>query len=102
MVAATFRPMAARTLRPRHSDEIRAKIQASQLVNRLTKHAFGEVEMTPTQVNAAKILLSKSVPDLQSVELTGNADDPVVIAGQLPDAMLDERIAALLPKVLQK
>jgi hypothetical protein len=58
--------------------------------------------MTPTQVNAAKILLSKSVPDLQSVELTGNADDPVVIAGQLPDAMLDERIAALLPKVVQK
>jgi len=81
--------MAKRTLRPRHSDEIRAKIQASQLVNRLTAHAFGEVEMSPSQVQAAKILLDKSVSnaptetDLKvegslTVEILRFADSPSV------------------------
>lgn len=69
--------MAARTLRPRHSDEIRKKIQASQLVNRLTAHALGEIEMTASQVRAAEILLRKSVPDLTAMELSGPDGDPV-------------------------
>ena len=68
--------MAAR-LRLRHQDEIRAKIQASQLINRLTNHAFGEIDLTPTQIKAIEILLRKCVPDLAAVELTGDADRPV-------------------------
>ena len=63
--------MAKRTLRPRHSDEIRAKIQASQLINRLTDHAFGKVDLTPAQVRSIEILLKKAVPDLSSVEMSG-------------------------------
>ena len=63
--------MAARTLRPKHSDEIRTKIQASQLINRLQGHVMGTVKMSPTQVKAAQILLSKSVPDLSRVEMSG-------------------------------
>ena len=55
--------MAAR-LRPRHQDEIREKIRASQLVNRLEDHVLGEVEMKPTQVTAALGLLKKCVPDI--------------------------------------
>lgn len=62
--------MAAR-LRARHQDEIRTKIQASQLVNRLTDHALGKNEMTPTQVRAAEILLKKSMPDLSQVSGAG-------------------------------
>lgn len=62
--------MAAR-LRARHQDEVRAKIQASQLINRLTKHALGETEMTATQVKAAEILLKKSMPDLSQVAGAG-------------------------------
>ncbi len=69
--------MAARTLRPKHSDEIRAKIQASQLINRLTDHALGDVELTSTQVRAIEILLKKSVPDLSAMELTGSDGGPV-------------------------
>lgn len=68
--------MAAR-LRLRHQDEVRSKIQASQLVNRLTDHALGEVELSTTQVKAIEILLRKTVPDLSSVEMTGDADNPV-------------------------
>ena len=69
--------MAARKLRPKHSDEIRAKIQASVLIDFLTKHVKGEREMTPTQVRSAEILLKKSVPDLSSIELTGQDGGPV-------------------------
>jgi len=64
--------MAARSLHPRHQDEVRQKIQASQLVNRLTDHAFNKVEMSSTQVKAAEILLKKSIPDLSQVQGTGD------------------------------
>lgn len=67
--------MAARKLRPFHTDEIRAKIQASQLINRLTNHALGEIDLTPTQVRAIEILLKKSVPDLSAISLEGAGDN---------------------------
>jgi hypothetical protein len=70
--------MAAR-IRKKHQDEIRMKIQASQLINRLQNHALStEVdELKPSQLKAIEILLKKSVPDLQSTEITGDADAPV-------------------------
>lgn len=57
-----------------HPTEVRQKIQASQLINRLQSHAFGEVEMTPTQLKAAEILLKKSIPDLSTVTHQGDDD----------------------------
>ena len=68
--------MAAR-LRPRHQDEIRAKIQASQLINVLTNCALGEIELTATRLKAIEILLRKSVPDLAAIEVTGDANHPI-------------------------
>lgn len=68
--------MAAR-LRSKHQDEVREKIRASQLVNRLEDHVLGEVEMTNTQVSAALGLLRKCVPDLQATELSGDPESPV-------------------------
>lgn len=63
--------MARRTLKPHHQDDIRAKIQASQLVNALTDHVLGKHLLTdPSQVAAALGLLRKTVPDLSSVEQT--------------------------------
>ena len=62
--------MAAR-LRLPHQEEVRAKIQASQLINALTNHVFGKNEMKATQVTAALGLLRKSVPDLLNTTLTG-------------------------------
>lgn len=67
--------MAARKLRKFHTEEIRAKIQASQLINRLTDHAFGKVELSATQVRSIEVLLKKSVPDLQSIDLNGAGDN---------------------------
>jgi len=70
--------MAAR-LNRRHSDMVRTKIQATQLINRLQNHALGlePIELKPSQLKAIEILLKKSVPDLQSVEVTGDSDAPV-------------------------
>jgi uncharacterized protein YjiS (DUF1127 family) len=70
--------MAAR-LRKMHQDDVRAKIQASQLLNRLTDHALGDVELEPTQVRAIEILLKKVLPDLQAIELSGDEDNPVEV-----------------------
>ena len=60
---------------------VRDKIQATQLVNRLEGHALGDVELSATQIKAIEILLKKSVPDLSSVELTGNDENPVALKG---------------------
>lgn len=74
--------MAAR-IRKQHQDEIRAKIQASQLVNRLTGHALGEFELSATQIRAIEILLKKSVPDLASIEVTGDEENPLHMVGRI-------------------
>ena len=74
--------MAAR-INLRHQDEVRKKIQASQLINRLTDHAFAKVEMTPTQVEAAEILLKKSIPDLSQVQGAGEEGELEVMVGWL-------------------
>jgi len=57
-----------------HPDEVRQKIQASQLINRLTKHALSDDGpiMDASQVNAAKVLLAKAIPDLSSAQITAN------------------------------
>ena len=62
-----------------HDYKTRQKIQVSQLVNRLSNHALGKegVDMTPTQVNAARILLGKALPDLQATEHSGPDGGPI-------------------------
>lgn len=69
--------MAARTNKPNHDDKTKRLIQASQLLNRLISHANGEIEMTQSQVNAAKVVIGKSIPDLKAIELTGEGGGPV-------------------------
>jgi uncharacterized protein involved in outer membrane biogenesis len=74
--------MAAR-LNPRHSDLVRQKIQASVLIDRLTKHANGELEMSSSQIRAAEVLLDRSVPKLSQIQHTGDADNPVEFVGRI-------------------
>ena len=63
--------MAARTRKIRHDDETRAKIQTSQIINRLNGHILGKVNLSASQVSAAGLLLRKTLPDLVATELTG-------------------------------
>lgn len=60
-----------------HQDDVRAKIQASQLVNRLQSHVDGKTELSPSQIKAAEILLRKSLPDLSAVTLATDPDNPL-------------------------
>lgn len=70
--------MAARKQRS-HPDIVRKRIQTSQLINRLQNNAFSERPiMDASQVQCARILLNKTLPDLQSVELSGNANKPII------------------------
>lgn len=70
--------MAAR-LNRMHSEQVRAKIQASVLIDRLQKHVVGELELTPSQITAAQVLLDRSVPKLSQIQHTGDADNPVQV-----------------------
>lgn len=65
--------MAARKRAIRHDDNTRAKIQAAQLINRLTAHACGELELSSTQVRAIEVLLRKTLPDLSDVRMEVDA-----------------------------
>ncbi len=52
--------MAAR-LRKTHQEDVKAKIQASQLINFLQNHALANECASPTRIDAAKFLLNKLV-----------------------------------------
>lgn len=80
--------MAARTGVPnlRQQEQTRAAIQTTQLVKRLQHFALAEkdeqdvlVDIDPVRLKAIEILLRKSLPDLSSVTLTGDPDNPVVV-----------------------
>lgn len=63
--------MAAR-IRKTHQDEVRAKIQVSNLITRVQKYAEGELsdeDISPNRLNAIKLLLAKSLPDLSTVTI---------------------------------
>jgi len=66
-------------------------IQAGNIINRLNKCVSGEIEMTAVQVNAAKIILGKILPDLKSTDtnVTGN-----ITTTQLPPTS-PEQLAAI-------
>lgn len=81
--------MAARTKKIRHDGETRAKIQTSQLINRLEDHVLGKVDMKPTQVTAALGLLKKSIPDLSAVESS------IEHSGEIKVASKEQRDAAV-------
>lgn len=74
--------MAAR-LRKTHQDDVRAKIQVSQLINRVNDYANGlltDEEVSPNRLNAIKLLLNKALPDLSSVQITGDPENPLEIS----------------------
>jgi hypothetical protein len=59
------------------SNEHRVKIQNSNILNALIEHVEGRREMSATQVSAGLGLLKKSMPDLSSVTLSGDAENPL-------------------------
>lgn len=63
--------MSARITKIRHDENTRMKIKAGNIIDRLEKLVAGEIDMKPHAVTAALGLLKKIVPDLTSVEHSG-------------------------------
>ena len=80
--------MAARTKKPEHEEKTKRLIQASQLINRLNSHALGEIELSQSQINAAKIVIGKVIPDLKAIELSGEGGGPLILQLSNADASL--------------
>tara|TARA_R110000796_G_scaffold147824_1_gene264657 strand:- start:135 stop:365 length:231 start_codon:yes stop_codon:yes gene_type:complete len=60
----------------------RDKIKSSYLIKALSDHALNNSEMSSSQIAAAKILLSKTVPDVKQVDtqLDANIDTTIKIS----------------------
>ena len=70
--------MAGRPINKLHQEDVRKKIQVSQLLNVLQNHALGTTEdLSPTRMKAIEILLRKSMPDMASITISGDADQPI-------------------------
>jgi hypothetical protein len=55
----------------------RQRIDAAKLLEKLKDHALGECEMSATQVQAARILLGKVIPDMKAIEHSGEVEHKV-------------------------
>lgn len=94
LVTSTFTRLGEETMAARkqlwHPEEVRRKIQASQLINRLTSHALSDAPiMDASQVNAAKALLGKVIPDMKAVELSGDDENPVRVHHKIVREIVD-------------
>lgn len=77
--------MAARANKILHDDQTRAKIQASQIINRFMGCVNGDIEMSAAQVSAGKALLNKVLPDLQAISLDTKGGLTITIAKDAAD-----------------
>ena len=83
-------------LNPSAAARIRDHIEVKKIVNRLQAHLLGEIdpstdepmELTPSQMKAAEILLRKALPDLSAVEQT-NIDGDKTYLVQVPQQIED-------------
>lgn len=73
------------------SDAHRVKIQNSNILNALVEHVEGKREMSATQVSAGVALLRKVMPDLQSMALTGDEDNPVHVRNRIERVIVDKK-----------
>lgn len=71
--------MPARVNKIRHDENTRAKIRVAHLLNTLDAHVDGKRALEPSQLKAIEILLSKSLPSLQSVEISGEISSTNVV-----------------------
>jgi hypothetical protein len=72
-----------------HQEDVRAKIQTSQLINRLESHALGNLDLSPTQIKAIEVLIRKTLPDLSAVAMTGEDGGPVELLQRIERHVID-------------
>ena len=88
--------MAAR-FRKTHQDEVREKIQVSNLLTRVHKYAMGELsdgDISSNRLNAIKMLLAKTLPDLSAVTIDMNANVTINPIAELLEAVNGNQLKA--------
>jgi hypothetical protein len=66
------------------TEEHRAKIRNSNILNALIEHVVNGREMSPSQVTAGLGLIRKVLPDLSATTISGDEDgDPIKIVGTI-------------------
>lgn len=83
--------MAGRPMGRRHQDDVRAKIQVSQLLNVLHKQALEDdaAEISNIRLKAIEILLKKSLPDMTAVTISGDEDNPLTMISKVQREIID-------------
>ena len=70
-----------------HAQKTREKIQTTKIIQKLERHVEAHPDgpvMSATQIRAAEILLKKTLPDLQTVEIeTGDGGGLSVVINDL-------------------
>ena len=74
------------------SQEHRDKIKNSNILNALIEHVQGEREMSATQVSAGLGLLKKVMPDLASVQHSGDEENPLQLVHRIERAIVDANL----------
>lgn len=69
--------MAARKNRVTLSDTWKERIKTGVIMERVQAHLMGEIELSSTQMSAAKLLLGKLIPDLNRTTVEGDPDKPL-------------------------
>jgi len=87
--------MAAR-LRKTHQEDVKAKIQASQLVNFLQNHALSATEASSSRVDAAKFLLNKLISNAPTeIDQKTEHSGEIVTLPKRPKLSREEWLATL-------
>jgi len=70
----------AKRLNAAHTEDIKRKIQTSQLVNRLQDNAMADEEfLTAGQIKSIEALLDRVLPKLKSVEVSGTGEGGAIL-----------------------
>lgn len=74
--------MGARVMTPKKSwqNELRERIDAEAIIDGFQKCFSGQIELTSAQIKVGESLLKKKLPDLQSVQVSGDGEGgPLVV-----------------------
>jgi hypothetical protein len=101
--------MPARVNKIRHDENTREKIKAAHIINRLQAFFFGTndpvtkqlVKLDMAQVNVGLALLKKSLPDLTSVEISGEISTSKVIRAPAVSATVSDWASTHIPDHLK-
>jgi len=81
--------MAARKRKIQQDEQTKRRIQASQLLNRLELFVNNKIELSAAQVQAAKVVIGKSIPDLKAIEHTGTDGKSIVHEHRFVDVVVE-------------